>query len=150
MRGISVDAVFALCNAAVVPAWLLLAVAPEWIWTRRIVHSVLYPAVLGAVYGVGFATLGPAPEGGGFGTLRGVMTLFDVPQLVLIGWVHYLVFDLFVGAWEVRDARRRGIRHLLVIPCLALTFLFGPMGLLLYLALRWVLRREASLEEASA
>ena len=150
MFGTSVDTLFAVCNAAVVPAWLLLAVAPGWIWTRRIVHSALYPLALGAVYAAGFATLGPAPEGGGFGTLRGVMTLFTVPQLVLVGWVHYLVFDLFVGAWEVRDAQRRGIRHLLVIPCLALTFAFGPLGLLLHLALRWALRREVSLEEATA
>jgi len=41
-----------------------------------------------------------------------------------------------VGSWEVRDAQRRGVSHLLVVPCLVLTFLFGPAGLLLYLGLR--------------
>jgi hypothetical protein len=50
--------------------------------------------------------------------------------------VHYLAFDLFVGGWEVRDAQERGIRHLLVVPALVLTFLFGPAGWLLYVATR--------------
>lgn len=54
------------------------------------------------------------------------------------GWTHYLAFDLFIGGWEVRDARQRGIPHLLVVPVLVLTFLVGPAGLLLYLAIRLV------------
>ena len=56
--------------------------------------------------------------------------------MLLAGWTHYLAFDLFIGGWEVRDAQRRGIPHLLVVPALVLTFLFGPAGLLLYLAIR--------------
>jgi hypothetical protein len=55
---------------------------------------------------------------------------------LLAGWTHYLAFDLFIGGWEVRDAQRRGISHLLVVPALILTFLVGPAGLLLYLAIR--------------
>jgi hypothetical protein len=68
-----VDEIFVACNAAVVPACLLLVAAPDWIWTRRLVHSMLYPLRLGAVYAIGFATRGRAPEGGGlllYGTLR--------------------------------------------------------------------------------
>jgi hypothetical protein len=146
----NVDTVFALCNASVVPAWALLVFAPGWIWTRRLVHSMLYPLALGAVYLAGFAMVVPGPEGGGFGTLRGVMTFFTVPTLVLVGWVHYLVFDLFVGSWQVRDARRRGIRHLYVVPSLLLTFLAGPIGLALYLVLRWQLTDATTLEEQAA
>jgi hypothetical protein len=44
----------------------------------------------------------------------------------------------------VRDARARGIRHWLVVPCLALTFMFGPVGWLLYLGVRSVLGTEAT------
>jgi hypothetical protein len=36
------------------------------------------------------------------------------------------------------------VHHLLVVPCLLLTFLFGPVGLLLYFALRAALRRQVS------
>jgi hypothetical protein len=71
-----------------------------------------------------------------------VRALFENPWLLLAGWTHYLAFDLFIGGWEVRDAQRRGIPHLLVVPALVLTFLFGPAGLLLYLAIS--LRRAPS------
>ena len=54
------------------------------------------------------------------------------PWLLLAGWIHYLAFDLFVGSWEVRDAQERGIPHLAVVPCLLLTFMFGPAGWFLY------------------
>ena len=63
--------------------------------------------------------------------------LFSLAGLAaMAGWLHYLAFDLFVGAWEVREARRVGLPHWVILPALALTFLFGPLGLLVFLALR--------------
>jgi hypothetical protein len=73
-----------------------------------------------------------------------VSRLFANRHLLLAGWVHYLAFDLFVGAGEVRDARRHALSHLLVVPCLALTFLLGPAGLLLYYAVRSTAGRPAA------
>jgi hypothetical protein len=93
------------------------------------------PVLLAVVYIVLIAAALPGSEGG-FSSLAGVSALFDNPWLLLAGWTHYLAFDLFVGGWEVRDAQSRGIPHLLVVPALVLTFLFGPAGLLLYLAIR--------------
>jgi hypothetical protein len=143
------ETIFAICNYAVLPAWLLLALAPSWSGTHRIVGQIWIPCLLGAVYLSVFLTGPAAPEGGGMGTLSGVMTLFSAPHIMLVGWVHYLAFDLFVGAWEVRDARRRSIPHGFVVPCLFLTLMVGPVGLLAYLSLRWVLRRELNLEETA-
>ena len=57
-------------------------------------------------------------------------------MVALAGWVHYLAFDLLVGAWEARTARREALPHPVLLPCLALTFLFGPLGLLLFLSVR--------------
>jgi hypothetical protein len=73
---------------------------------------------------------------GGFGSLAEVTRLFANPAMLLAGWLHYLAFDLFLGAWEVRDAQRHGVPHLLVVPCLLLTFLLGPIGLLSYMVIR--------------
>ena len=70
------------------------------------------------------------------------MALFTSPEIALAGWVHYLAFDLLVGAWEVRTAQREGLAFLLVLPCLLLTFLFGPAGFLLFNALRIATRRN--------
>jgi hypothetical protein len=79
-----------------------------------------------------------------------VSALFGHRGVLLAGWLHYLAFDLFVGAWEVREARRVGLPHWLILPALALTFLFGPIGLLVFLALRAARLRYAPLHTQGA
>lgn len=85
---------------------------------------------------------------GGFGSLREVALLFEHDWMLLAGWVHYLAFDLFVGSWQVRDARRLGIPHAAVLPCLVLTLFLGPVGWLLYLGVRTAVARRLDLEES--
>jgi hypothetical protein len=114
------------------------------------VHAAWVPLVLAAAYASALLASPGLHEEASFGSLPGVMAFFSVPEAALAGWIHYLVFDLFVGAWEVRDARRRGIHHALVVPCLALTLLLGPLGLAAYLLLRLARRRVASLVETEA
>ena len=144
----SAETIFLICNNGVLPFWILLAVAPGWVWTQRLVHSALVPLLLGAVYLFSIAAgMGDPPEGASFFSLAGVMLFFSQPYGALAGWIHYLAFDLFVGAWEARDAARRGISHWALLPCLALTLMLGPIGLALYLILRLALKREPGLEE---
>jgi hypothetical protein len=81
---------------------------------------------------------------GDFRSLAGVMALFDAPYGVLAGWLHFLAFDLFVGAWIVEDALRRGVPAWARIIPLPLTFMFGPAGLGLYLLMRAGLSRDAA------
>jgi len=87
--------------------------------------------------------------GGNFSSLAGVRTLFESDYALLGGWIHYLVFDLFIGAWEVRDAQRLRINHFLVIPCLFFTLMAGPVGLLMYFILRWALRKQFIVNEGA-
>lgn len=137
----SAEALFGLASAAVVPGWLLLVLAPRARMTERLVLSGLYSLAFAVLYLVLIVACYPGAPGG-FGSLADVDRLFRNPYLLLAGWIHYLAFDLFVGAWEVRDAAGRGVTHFLVIPCLVLTFLFGPTGLLLYFAARAVASRR--------
>ena len=137
----SPESLFSIAGAAVLPGWALLVVAPGWRWANGFIAAVLLPAVLGALY-LGLIGMNMVGAEGRFGSLATVARLFENPYVLLAGWVHFLAFDLFVGAWEVRDARRVGISHLLVVPCLALTFMLGPVGLLLYLGLRVGWRRQ--------
>jgi hypothetical protein len=115
---------------------------PRARWAATVV-PVAVPALLAVVYVVLVVASLPWSEGG-FSSLADVRALFDDPRVLLAGWTHYLAFDLFVGGWEVRDAQRHGIRHLFVVPALALTFLFGPAGLLMYLSVRVVSRTGAA------
>jgi hypothetical protein len=131
----SAETLFSAANFFALAGWLLLVFAPRWRWTDRLVLSGGFSLVLAVVYLVLLVLFFRSAEGG-FGSLEQVGMLFREPFMLLAGWIHYLAFDLFVGSWEVRDARRRGLPHLLVIPCLGLTFLFGPVGLLAYSGVR--------------
>lgn len=133
---------FSLANLSVLPGWALLLLAPRWKWTHVITAYVL-PAAIGVTYLLIMATHF-RPGEGGFGSLDEVAQLFANPWLLLAGWVHYLAFDLFVGAWEVLDATRSKVPHWLVVPCLVLTFLAGPVGLLLYFIVRSAVVRRAA------
>lgn len=131
----SAEQLFSICNSLAMLGWIVLIVFPRAQWPARI---VTIPLLLALVYIVLVPAHWGEPPGGGFSTLHAVSTLFSNQWLLLAGWIHFLAFDLFIGAWEVRDAQRRRVPHLLVIPCLILTFLFGPIGLLCYFVVRTV------------
>jgi Domain of unknown function (DUF4281) len=145
-----IDSLFRVCNLGILPFWALLALAPRARVTAHLVHQPVVPVLLGVVYGALIFSGSPAPPEGNMGTLAGVSVLFSVPRILTAGWIHYLVFDLFVGAWEARDAARRGISHWLVVPCLALTLMLGPLGLLAYLGLRFARARVLGLDETGS
>ena len=132
------DHLFSWVNPVAMLGWALLVLAPRWRGTRWLVHRGVLPLALAATYGLLIAThyLGAHGQQGGFASLAQVAALFQDPWALLAGWVHYLCFDLFTGAWEARDAQRRNLPHWLLVPCLLLTFLFGPLGLLLYFGVR--------------
>ena len=129
------DELFRICNLTAAAGWIVLIFLGTRRWAADLVTGFVLPGILAVLYTALVAThWGETP--GGFGTLAGVASLFTNRWMLLAGWVHYLAFDLFIGSWEVRDARQNGVPHLLVVPSLGLTFFFGPAGLLLYLATR--------------
>jgi len=128
------DQLFSILNLIAIAAWLPMVCLPRVRWTATVV-PVAVPLLLAIVYVVIVALTLPQSDGG-FSSLGGVQSLFANPWALLAGWTHYLAFDLFIGGWELRDARRRGVPHLFVVPALVLTFLLGPAGLLVYLATR--------------
>ena len=140
------EQLFSILNLVTIAAWLPLVFLPRVRWTATLVPMAV-PLLLASVYVVLVAaTLGRSQ--GGFSSLAGVRALFENPWMLLAGWAHYLAFDLFIGGWAVRNARRRGIPHLLIVPGLILTFLLGPAGLLSYLALRWWMQPRRTVEPA--
>jgi hypothetical protein len=136
----SPDVMFQIANPVALIGWLALALSPLAPRITQIVAGMVIPLLLAVLYtGLILAHWSTAP--GGFGSLADVMALFTSPPVALAGWVHYLAFDMLIGAWIARTAAREGISHLLVLPCLALTFLFGPIGFLTFTALRALNRR---------
>jgi hypothetical protein len=137
---VKLETLFLICNLIVLPGWALLLLAPRWRWTPRI--AMFYAPVLLAFVYIGLFIANFEGLHANYQSFGAVQYAFHSPGLVLAAWVHFLAFDLFTGGWMSADARRLAIPHLAVIPCLVVTFLFGPAGLLLYLTLRSGLRRR--------
>ena len=133
----SPEALFSVANAVALLGWLLLALAP-----LRRSALVAGARVIGVVMAVTYAVLliRAVTQGGmsgvDFTTLAGLTAGFSRPEAVLVGWVRYLAFDLWVGAWAVEDAGKRGVPHWAMLPVLFLILIAGPLGLLVYLAVR--------------
>ncbi len=141
------EILFKGANFAVLPFWLLLLVAPRWRGTQLLVHGPAVVLLLTPIYAYMLFGYGPSPQNVDMTTLYGVMSAFTAPHVVVAGWIHYLIFDLFIGAWEARDALRLHIPQLFVIPCLLATLVVGPVGLLLYVIVRFITRGVIQYDE---
>lgn len=143
------DAIFQTANLVILLGWAALLASPFFPRIADRIAALLIPGLLAVAY-VGLVLAFWGRSEGGFGSLDEVQKLFQSREVLLAGWLHYLAFDLFVGAWIVREARRAGLPFLLMLPALPLTFLFGPAGFLLFLGLRFAFDAFRSRQTASS
>jgi hypothetical protein len=129
-----VEPIFRIANSVALAGWLVLLANPFVPKFARAVSGLAIPLLLAVAY-TGLIMAFWSSGQGGFDSLAHVAQLFQSRELLLAGWIHYLAFDLFVGAWIARSAREHGIVLWAVVPCLVLTFLFGPAGFLLFNAI---------------
>jgi hypothetical protein len=129
------EQLFGLANFAALASWIALAVLPRW---PILIGALRFGAIgaLALVYAVLISVYFFRISGGGFGSIVEVRALFQSDPMLVAGWIHYLAFDLFVGIWIARRADEAGIHRLVQVPLLALTFLFGPAGLLAFFLTR--------------
>jgi hypothetical protein len=143
----TLETAFSAANLFALLGWIALVLAPlaraRMVAAARIVGFALCLAYATALTLALTHPEAGSPSGGGFGSLAAVGALFSNKGALLAGWIHYLAFDLWTGAWEARDAERAGVPHWLLLPCLALTFMAGPAGLALYLIIRTGFRGRA-------
>lgn len=132
---------FSAAGTLVILCWLALAASlfvpalRPGVWR---VAGMIVPGLIAIAYIIllhqGWGTV----PGGGFGSIAAVRALFADDSALAAGWLHYLAFDLFVGTSIARVGSGRGIPPALLLPCLPLTFLVGPAGLLLFLIIEGV------------
>lgn len=125
------DDLFGLASAAVMPGWLILIFAPRgrWVWLDR-VPALIVPLGLAGLYS-GLILAHFSAAGGGFGSIAAVRLLFASDYGLLAGWVHYLAFDLMIGAVMAAKMDAMGLNRLSQAPLLGMIFLFGPLGVAL-------------------
>jgi hypothetical protein len=143
--------VFGFANNFGLLAWAALLLSLFAPGVRRFVWPTTQfaiPLAWAALYILLIAQGLPKAEGG-FDSIEGVRGLFANDSALTAGWLHYLAFDMFVGTWIARDSVERGVHGLLVAPCLLLTLMFGPAGLLAYFIPRLALARRPKTETVS-
>ena len=130
------ESIFQICSAIAMVGWLLLIIAsPFAVGIDKFLISIVITLFCMVYAWITFSSFAPA-DMKSFGSLDGVMGLFQNKTIVTAGWVHYLAFDLLTGTWIKKNSLKYRISHWLIIPCLLFTFMLGPIGLLLYLLIR--------------
>ena len=140
---------FTLAGPLVMAGWAGLILSLFVKAVRPIAWSfagLIVPALLAFAYVLLIWAGMRGAEGGGYGSIAEIRALFADDSALVAGWFHYLAFDLFVGCWIAREGAASGIHGLILVPCLTLTFMFGPAGLLLFLLLRLAIARRFALE----
>ena len=144
------DTVFSLTNAIAMLGWVILAVVPRkplalsavlylGVGLLCLAYFALVAASLGGLLDPGRLVGTPEPDLLDY-SIAGLRPLFMSDGGIVIGWTHYLAFDLFVGLWIARDADAKRVGRLVQLPFLFVTLMAGPVGLLSWLGLRNVLR----------
>ena len=129
------DVLYSIVNTIALVAWIALSVAP---YNVRVQQGALGGVVvmLAALYAVLFIGSFNGAMMKELATLDGLMGLFSNKQAVVLGWTHYLAFDLVAGIYIVRNAQTHEVSSRAIIPFLWLTFMAGPLGWLTYVIFR--------------
>jgi hypothetical protein len=142
---------FEITNTIALLAWVALVLFPN----RRIVShlfcGIVVPAILAAGYAgvIGWKLTQNGPPPGDVMTIAGLRAIFADDWVFAAAWTHYLCFDMVVGSWIARDAVRLLIPWPLRTVALVLTFLAGPVGFLIHVITRLVLRRAVAADDSS-
>ncbi|MFD7576269.1 ABA4-like family protein [Streptomyces sp. NPDC059810] len=130
---------FELTFLLAAPVWLLMIFAPAWRITERVAASPLTVLPLLVVWAVLAAPVAPelwtAVSSPDLDTFRDLMALANGAGAI---WAQVIAWDLLLGQWMYREARRLAVPPLLMAPLLVLTILLSPLGLPLFLAVRAV------------
>lgn len=134
------EMLFSVANKLALIAWIILLLFPFRPFTNKLLIGVVVTLLCTTYAMLVYNKLEPGTFNS-FSSLEGVSTLLSNQDAALAGWIHYLAFDLLAGLFIVNNASKHGIGYAWVIPCLLLTFMLGPIGLLLYFLFRWSLTK---------
>ncbi|RED94113.1 ABA4-like family protein [Marinoscillum furvescens] len=126
------NTLFDLSNSLAFLAWALMIFTPRWRYTQYLVRWMVLPAVFALMYTVALPFVLDLSIAD-LSTLDKLQVAFQQKEVLLLGWLHYLAFDLLVGCWVYQRCMRREVSAWLRIPSLVFTFVTGPLGFLLFI-----------------
>jgi len=138
----SPDSIFQTCSTIAMVGWIvLLIISPFWSSFDKFLIGIII-TLFAIVYAWLIFQVFTPGDFEKFSSLNGVMDLFTDKTAVTAGWIHYLAIDLLTGIWIKKNAQKYNINHLILIPCLLVTFMLAPIGFLLYLLVRSIKTKQ--------
>ncbi len=146
----TIDMLYYWVNLGVLPFWFILIFFPQTHLSKYFVTSVFPILILSGTYVfiIYKSFLNSYDFIGNFNlylNLNSLSELFKDQTFLLMFWVHFISINLFTGGWIVKDSQRLSINKILLIIPLIVTYLIGPLGLLLYWLIRMFHAKNISL-----
>lgn len=140
------DSIFLFVNMIALPMWILMIFLPKLKLTRFLIDFKIVPVLLTFIYAIYIVQDIVQGASFDFSTLESVKTLFTNDKALLAGWIHYLAFDLIVGMWILDKNKELEMHKLLIDFCLLATFMFGPLGFLLFMIFKTLKQSKSSVK----
>ena len=137
-------------NIGVLPFWLLIIFFPKSHLCKYLVTSIFPIFLLSCAYVFILyqAFLSSFDFTGNFNLYLGLSSiseLFRDDLYLLMFWTHFVAVNLFIGGWILKDSNKFGINKIVLAFPLIITYLIGPIGILLYWLVRIFYAKSLSL-----
>jgi len=135
------EMVYLWLNLGILPFWFILVVFPNSRICKVFIISIFPIFILSIAYGYLLYT----SYADGYDFLQNfklylgfkeISNLFENQSFIILFWVHFLAMNLFCGGWIVNDSQMFRMNKFLVSIPLIITYLIGPIGVVIY----WLIR----------
>ena len=146
----TIEILYYWVNFGVIPFWFVLIFFPQSYLSRFFVTSI-FPIVIlsGAyifmLYKAYFNSYNFNINFGLYLGLDNILDLFSNKSFLMMFWIHFISINLFTGGWIVKDSQKFSMNKIIVSIPLVITYLIGPMGLLIYWLIRMIYSKNINL-----
>ena len=137
----TIEILYYWVNLGVLPFWLILIFFPQSNICKYFVASIFPIIVLSGAYifMIYKSYLNSYDFDGNFNLYFGIENiseLFANETFLMMFWIHFISINLFTGSWMVKDSQKFMMNKIILFIPLIITYLIGPLGLLVY----WLIR----------
>ena len=137
----TLEMVYLWLNLGILPFWLILIIFPSSQICRVFITSIFPVFILSLAYSyllyiVYLDSYNFLQNFKLYLGLSELSNLFENRSFLILFWVHFLAMNLFCGGWIVKDSTMFNMNKFLVSLPLIITYLIGPVGIMLY----WIIR----------
>ena len=146
----TIEILYFWVNLGVLPFWLILIFFPSSNINKFFVTSILPILLLScayifALYKSYLNTYDFISNFELYLSISNLSNLFSNNLFLILFWIHFVSINLFIGGWMVRDSQKLLINKILVSFPLIITYLIGPLGVLIYWLIRIFYAKSISL-----